>query len=183
LGGASAFPCRKDFPVQSRRGGLKGEERGRRRWAIPANGFHPAVMSDCPRRHTQPGRRRPRPAPPARRDPSAASTARHGPHLLVRLRVRPGRHRAQSCAIASGLAASMRSPWCAHQIFSGCVHQTFPVGALVARGCSSHGLSRGPAMRAESSMRPPVCERGGGEINALHSKQLLMMMMIDDHDG
>jgi len=34
----------------------------------------------------------------------ATSTARHGPYLLVRLRVRPERHRAQSCAIA------LRSP-------------------------------------------------------------------------
>ena len=34
----------------------------------------------------------------------ATPTARHGPYLLVRLRVRPERHRAQSCAIA------LRSP-------------------------------------------------------------------------
>jgi hypothetical protein len=35
-----------------------------------------------------------------RTPPPATSTARHGPYLLVRIRVRPERHRAQSCAIA-----------------------------------------------------------------------------------
>ena len=34
----------------------------------------------------------------------ATSTARHGPYLLVRLRVRPERHRAQSCALALSIS-------------------------------------------------------------------------------
>jgi hypothetical protein len=37
------------------------------------------------------------------------STARHGPYLLVRLRVRPERHRAQSCVIALRSPAPERS--------------------------------------------------------------------------
>ena len=39
----------------------------------------------------------------------ATPTARHGPYLLVRLRVRPERHRAQSCAIALRSPAPERS--------------------------------------------------------------------------
>ena len=39
----------------------------------------------------------------------ATSSARHGPYLLVRLRVRPERHRAQSCAIALRSPAPERS--------------------------------------------------------------------------
>jgi hypothetical protein len=59
------------------------------------------VMFDLPRWHTQPAVR-PLPKtpslPPA--TPTSLRTARHGPYLLVRLHVRPERHRAQSCAIA-----------------------------------------------------------------------------------
>jgi hypothetical protein len=39
----------------------------------------------------------------------ATSTARHGPYLLVRVRVRPELHRAQSCAIALRSPAPERS--------------------------------------------------------------------------
>jgi hypothetical protein len=46
----------------------------------------------------------------------ATSTARHGPYLLVRVRVRPERHRAQSCAIALRSPAPERSSRHLHQI-------------------------------------------------------------------
>jgi hypothetical protein len=48
------------------------------------------------------------------------STARHGPYLLVRLRVRPERHRAQSCVIALRSPAPERSSEYSdiHQIFT-----------------------------------------------------------------
>jgi hypothetical protein len=40
---------------------------------------------------------------------SQSQSARHGPYLLVRVRVRPERHRAQSCAIALRSPAPERS--------------------------------------------------------------------------
>ena len=45
----------------------------------------------------------------AAKTPATPPTARHGPYLLVRLRVRPERHRAQSCAIALRSPAPERS--------------------------------------------------------------------------
>ena len=61
------------------------------------------VMSGLPRWHTQRG------AAAACQNSPATSTARHGgPYLLVRVRVWPERHRAQSCAIALRSPASER---------------------------------------------------------------------------
>ena len=67
------------------------------------------VMSGLPRWHTQPASAAA--APPAKRKTPATFTTRHGPYLLVRLRVRPERHRAQSCTIA--LPSPAPDPACA----------------------------------------------------------------------
>jgi len=48
----------------------------------------------------------------------ATSTARHGPYLLVRLRVRPERHRAQSCALALSISYLIYPVGAIHQIFT-----------------------------------------------------------------
>jgi hypothetical protein len=64
------------------------------------------VMSVLPRWHTQPAVR---PLPKKAQTTPATSTARHGPYFSVRVRVRPERRRAQSCAIALRSPAPERS--------------------------------------------------------------------------
>ena len=78
--------------------------RGMRGEGPPGHAWLPArVMSVLPRGHTPSGAAR------AAAKTPATSTARDGPYLLVRLRVRPERHRAQSCAIALRSPAPERS--------------------------------------------------------------------------
>jgi len=81
---------------------LGHDRRGSLQW-LPAR-----VMSDLPRWHTQ--------GNAAAAKTPATPTARHGPYLLVRLRVRPERHRAQSCAIALRSPAPERSSDLKHKV-------------------------------------------------------------------
>jgi hypothetical protein len=73
--------------------------------------------------------------------PKPHSTARHVPYLLVRVRVRPERHRAQSCAIALRSPALLSGPrGDLHQIFTPTprAHNTHGEGNL--QGGSRGGL-------------------------------------------
>jgi len=132
---------------------LGHDRRGSLQW-LPAR-----VMFDLPQWHTQR-------CGGCRKTP-ATSTARHGPYLLVRLRVRPERHRAQSCTIAlrSDKILSYLSSGDPlhgiHQIFTSALCAGSGIGGRPARQTSQY-LRSTSAGNNSWDVRPRVpCLRGG----------------------